>query len=200
MAFIPTPHGARIVVNWTKGGENFSYVFYATKDGFDYTAMTQLADAVDAVHNSTRKAYFAAQVTYNNTTVYDARESDGAIVTNVDGYGAGTGASELMAISLAVCVTLRTADRGRSARGRKYITGFGEGNNNNGEWSSTAAANALAYVAAIIDAIESVGWTPVIRSIQQDGQTVNPAATRAIVSYSVRSTKVTTQRRRVDRL
>lgn len=199
MAFIPTPHAARIVINWVKGTETFSYVWYATMAGYTYEQMVTLASAVAVVHNGTRKAYFASQVSYVNTTVYDARVSDGPIVTSTVNAGAGTGASELMAISLAVCVTLRTAERGRSARGRKYITGFGEGNNANGEWSASAVTNANEYVGAIREAIESAGFTPVIRSIQQDGQPINPAATRAITGSLVRNTKVATQRRRVDR-
>lgn len=199
MAFVPTPNGARVVVNWIKGTETFSYVFYATKDGFDLSAQQDLATLVDSVHNASRKAYFASQVTYLNTTVYDARESDGPIATANISNGPGTGASEALPINTSVCVTLRTAGRGRSSRGRKFVTGFGEGNNAAGEWNSTATNNALNYIAAIIAAIASAGWLPVIRSIQQDGVALTTANTRAITSTSVRNSKVATQRRRVDR-
>lgn len=199
MAFIPTPHGARIVVNYTKGTETFSYVFYATKAGFDLTAQQELADAVDLVHVSTWKANLGSQISYLNTQVYDARESDGAIVVSNDHTGPGTAATETLPLNVAVCVTLRTAGRGRSSRGRKYITGTTEGNLENGVWKSTWSAAALGYVNAIHGAIGDAGWQHVIRSIQQDKQTVNPAATRAVTSLSTRNNLVATQRRRVDR-
>jgi hypothetical protein len=199
MAFVPTPNGARIVINWLKGTETVSYVFYAVKDGYDYTAQQDLATIVDNVHDATTKALFAPQITYLNTTVYDARESDGAIAVNNTRTGPGTSGTEVGPLNVAVCVTMRTAGRGRSSRGRKYITGFSEGHLVSGEWTSQAGVNARAYVDEILAAIQSVGWLPVIRSIQQDGVHLTTAVTRAIVSTTVRSTKVATQRRRVDR-
>lgn len=199
MAFIPTPHGARIVVNYTKGTETFSLVFYATKAGYDLTAQQQLADAVDNVHNVTWKAQLGSQITYQSTQVYDARESDGAIVTSNAHTGPGTAATETLPINLAVCVTLRTAGRGRSSRGRKYVSGSTEGNIENGVWKGTWVASALGYITNIHNAIGDAGWQHVIRSIQQDKQPVNPAATRAVTFMSVRSSMVATQRRRVDR-
>lgn len=199
MAFIPTPHGARVVVNWVKGTETFSLVFYATKDGFDLAAQQALADAVDAVHTAVRLAGWAPQVSYHDTTVYDARESDGPIVTQNANTRAGTGSGEALPLNVAVCVTLRTPGRGRSSRGRKYVAGFGENSTTAGEWNSATLTNAVNYITAIDAAMTSVGWSNVIRSIQQDGQPVNPAATRAVTSMSIRSPKVATQRRRVDR-
>lgn len=199
MTFIPTPHGARIVMNWTKGTETFSYVFYATKAGFDLTAQQQLADAVDGVVNATWRANLGAQITYLNTTVYDARESDGAITVSNAHTGAGTAATETLPLNLCVCVTLRTAGRGRSSRGRKYISGLTEGAVENGVWKGTATAAVLVFVDNVHIAIGDAGWQHVIRSIQQDGQPVNPAATRAVTTLSVRNAQVATQRRRVDR-
>ena len=199
MAFIPTPDGARVVINWVKGSETFSYVYYATKAGYDQAAQQQLADAVAGVHNAALKAWFAAQVTYQNVTVYDARESDGVIVTSVLNTGPGTASQEALPINTAVCVTVRTAGRGRSSRGRKYITGFSEGHSALGEWAPAAVSSALNYVNYVHNSIVAAGWQPVIRSIQQDGVHLTIAATRAITSVSVRNSKVATQRRRVDR-
>lgn len=199
MAFIPTPHGARIVMNWAKGTETFSYVFYATKAGYDLTAQQQLADAVDLAVNSVWKAQMGSQVSYVNTTVYDARESDGPIVMQNAHAGPGTASTETLPINLAVCVTIRTAGRGRSSRGRKYVSGFTEGAITNGVWQAGQTANALNFMYAVHTAIGDAGWQHVIRSIQQDGQPVNPAATRAVTTMTVRGAMVATQRRRVDR-
>lgn len=120
------PDGVRIVINWHLGTQTYSYVLYATMPGFVTVDMAALAAAVAAVHNATVKGYFSQNVTYDNVTVYDARTVDGEIVVSTVNTGAGTQAQEAMPINTAVCVTLRTGSRGRSARGRKYITGWGK--------------------------------------------------------------------------
>lgn len=197
--FIPTPHGARAVVNWGKGTEVFSLVFYATKDGYDLAAQQALANAIDGTHTALRMAGWAPQVQYLNTTVYDARESDGPIVTALANARAGSGSGEALPLNVAVCITMRTPGRGRSARGRKYVAGFGENSTTAGEWNAATVTNAVNYIQAIIDAAAAQGWAIVIRSIRQDGAVVNPAATRAVTSIQARNNKVATQRRRVDR-
>lgn len=199
MTFIPTPNGARVVINWAKGSEQFGYVWYATRAGFDSSNLAALANAVDAVHTATVKGYFSANVSYVNTTAYDARTVDGEIVVDNSSAGAGTVGTEAMPLNTAVCVTIYTDARGRSARGRKYISGFAENAVTQGEFTQTAITNAAAYCNAIIQAMLGVGWSPVIRSTQENKQVVDPANTRAIASILVRNAKVATQRRRVDR-
>lgn len=199
MAFIPTPDAARVVINWAKGAETFSYTFYCTKPGFDFAEQQALASAINGVHNATVKGYFAPGITYVNTTVYDARVSDGAIVTNGSNTGNGTATGEPHPINVAMVVTMRTPGRGRSARGRKFITGFNEAAIVNGEYNASTQTMALAYVNALWNAMGTAGWQLVIRSIQQDKQVINPANTRGVTSIVVRNLKVATQRRRVDR-
>lgn len=199
MAFIPTPHGARAVVLWTKGTENFSYVFYATKPGFDSSDLENLAAVIDGWHTAAHMTLFSSGVTYSGTVCYDARTIDGETAAAIANTRAGGNASEVAPINTAICVTLRTTGRGRSARGRKYITGFGEGGLNAGEWTQLYRDSALAYVNGIHGAINGAGWTHVIRSIQSNNQPVNPAVVRAVDTLLVRNGKVATQRRRVDR-
>lgn len=199
MAFIPTPNAARVVINWAKGAETFSYVFYATKPGFDINDQQALADGVDSVHNAVIKGYFSANVSYVNTTVYDARTIDGEIVVDSTSAGPCTGGTEALSLNNAVCVTLRTASRGRSARGRKYITGWGENVMTLGEYTLATQNNAVAYVNAIKIAMNVANWTMVIRSIQENNQPKNPAVVRAVIALQCRNGKVATQRRRVDR-
>lgn len=199
MAFVPTPHGARIVQSLTRGTESFSYTWYATKAGYDHTALVELANLVDNVFNAGMKSNFSTGITYVGCTCYDARESDGEVVVDTGSAGPGTMTGEPLPINLAVCVTLRTAGRGRSSRGRKYISGFTESLITSGEWSATAVAAAANLCTNTIQAIQDAGWSAVIRSIQQDGVLLSTANVRAITSIMVRSNKVATQRRRVDR-
>lgn len=199
MTFIPTPHGARIVINWALGTQTYSYVFYATMDGYVFDNQVQLAANIAGAHTGTLRNMFSTGVDYKNTTVYDARELDGPIVVNTVNAGNGGVANEALPINTAVCVTLRTGARGRSARGRKYIAGWAEAAAAGGQWSAGTATNALAYVQAILAQITAAGFTPVIRSIQENGVKLTVANTRAITSSQVRNTQVATQRRRVDR-
>lgn len=199
MAFIPTPDSARLVVQWARGSETWSYVLYATLPGFNFADLQGLATAVDAWHTVAHLTLFSTGATYMGTSAYDARTSDGEIALSNANTRPGGNASEIAPINTAICVTLRSNGRGRSARGRKYITGWGEGGLVNGEYSQLYRDSALAYVTGLHTSILGEGWVHVIRSIQQDKVKLTIANTRAVVDMEVRNGKVATQRRRVDR-
>lgn len=199
MAFIPTEHCARVVVTYAKGTEEWSNVYHATKTDFVRADMEALAAAVDAIFTSTVLDTFSSDVRYQVTTVYDIRTLTGEIVFDNSHTGPGTASFDVVPINTAVVVTLRTATRGRTGRGRSYIAGYSEGGIEDGEWNATTLAQALNLVLDIKAAIESAGWTMVIRSIQTDGIENNPAVTRPVTQVAVRGGKVGTQRRRVDR-
>lgn len=199
MTFVAIPHCARVVVNWRFGTEDWANVFHATKTDYSLADQEALADAVDLSLSLMATNVFGEGVQYRNTTVYDMRSVGGAIVVNDDGTYSSTGAPAVMPTSDAVVVTLRTATRGRSGRGRVYVAGWQEGHWDNGAFNATATAHAMAYVGAVKAGIENSGFAMVIVSRQQNGVVLPTPATRPVTGYEVRSGRPGIQRRRVDR-
>lgn len=199
MTFIPTPHAVRLVLNFRIGDFAYSNVMVCTKTDYTQAEMEDLADDMDT-YLGTELAGYLNDVNYVNVTAYDIRTSSGAVYVANAAAGSGTGGSgDSVSPALCIVVTCRTAARGRSGRGRQYLAGFGENSITDGLWTSAASGGAAGYIAARKAVIENAGFTWVIRSIQQDGVIQNPAVTRAVTSYEVRSLAPGTQRRRIDR-
>lgn len=199
MTFIPTPHTARVVVRFTKGSEGYSNVFHFEKPSFTLTDMENLAAAVDAIVGGSYMSIWNNHISYVATDVYDIRTSTGQIVTESTTGAPGTVAGEGLPTNLAVVVTLRTATRGRTGRGRVYVAGFSESNLDEGVFNSGTLPQAKSYVDNVIAEGLAVGWVCGVRSIQTDGVINNPALMRPVTDTEVRSGIPGTQRRRLDR-
>lgn len=198
--FIPTPNGALAVLRFAHGGFAVSNNYWFVKAGFDQTAMQNLAGVLDALHGAGNWAgAYNTDYAYVATDIYDMREVTGQKVTVTTNARSGTVSGEILPVNLAIVVTLRTANRGRSARGRVYLTGFGETAITDGLWGQTNADFCKTYVDNIAAAATGQGWTMVIRSTQENGAVQNPAVTRAVTTTVVRSLVPGTQRRRLDR-
>lgn len=199
MTFIPTPHCARAVVGFSINSTyDFGNVLHFTKTNFVEADMLALAAAIDGEMNHLLPQ-LSSSCTYLDTTVYDIRTVGGGLVVDNSSTANGSIVDQPMAPQVAMVLTLRTATRGRSGRGRVYIGGWPENNFESLAFSAAAIAAAGAWAAALEAAINAAGWVWVIRSIQQDGVALNPAATRPVTSYEVRNNKAATQRRRQDR-
>lgn len=199
MAFIPTANCARVIIGFATGSEAFSNTFHATKAGFTSVDMSNLATALDTWMNTNWKPSWPSSMTYTGITVYDIRTSTGERVFVNTGAGAGAVAGSMLPNNVAGVVTLRTAERGRSARGRVYVAGLREEDIDAGALNAGAETRCESYVGSVRATILAQGWSMVIRSIQQDGQVLDEANTRVVTAYEMRSPKPGTQRRRIDR-
>lgn len=65
--------------------------------------------------------------------------------------GQGEIADDVMPPNDSLCVTLRTAVKGRTGRGRLYLNGYTEGSANGGYWESAAQANANDIALALLN-------------------------------------------------
>jgi len=109
------------------------------------------------------------------------------------GTGSGVGAPQ----QASIMASLRTANRGRSYRGRTYFYGMLASQvNNTASWNPTAIGAFLSAFATVIGDMVSAGWTPVIVSKVQNGVTLSAGVTTPIQTISV-DTGIKTQRRRL---
>ena len=120
---------------------------------------------------------------------------------------AGAGAGDLLPLSAAACVTVRTTLSGKSFRGRMYITGFTESQNDStGRILTAANTAAQTFVNAISVNLASNGLSFAVLSFARD-QVIIPQKTiaakagfaTAASSFQVRNTKWESQRRRTGR-
>lgn len=199
MAFVPTPNCARVVINFIQGTSTYSNVLHFTKDAFTGGDMNILANAVDQAVADAHLPNITANSVYVGVRVYDIRTSTGAVVFNNDNTGGGAAAGDPAPLNSAVVITLRTNTRGRTGRGRMYVAGFADAELSGFTWSTNAQQAANNYLTEIRDSAALLGWIHVIRSTQTDGVLLNPAVTREVVSFDIRSGITGTQRRRLDR-
>jgi hypothetical protein len=200
MTFIPTPNAARVVIQYHRGTEEFSNVLHFAKTDFTSGDLDNLASAIDLWVGDTFMINITQDVTYDATTAYDIRTSTGEVRVLNDSATNGSAMGDVLPLNVALCITLYTASRGRSGRGRVYLAGLDEGHITDGYFTASATQLGLDYVNGIMGVALGVGWTLVIRSVQQDGVPLTTAVTRPVTTVAVRDNKVATQRRRVDRI
>lgn len=199
MAFIAVPDGCRAVIRNALGSEEWSIRLHFTKSSFVKADMEDLADRLDTQWAGVWKARMDTNANYIGVTCYDVRTSTGEVVQNTDNAGAGGAAGDSLPLNVACVVTLRTASRGRSARGRVYMSGFLETDVTDGVFTAAAQTAAYNQINNIKTNAALGGWTLVIASFQLDGVVQDPANTYPVTSMEVRNGVAATQRRRVDR-
>lgn len=108
--------------------------------------------------NSAHNANVSTTVTLVNIGLRDIRTANTAEFLDSGGPVAGILASELLPPQVALCITLRTAQAGRSFRGRVYLCGYAEGDNTIGGVVIPATlAPSVAFIVAIQAALVANG-------------------------------------------
>lgn len=199
MAFIMVPDGALGVVTWQVGTESFSNTLGFVMPSFTLTDQEALASTLDASWGDAIRAYQSTDCFYVGTTVYDMRSSSAPIVLDNTHAAAGLTGGEALPVGLSLVLTHYTAKRGRTGRGRTYLSGFTEGQLEDGEWATLLATNVETTFATLKSQLQAVGWTPVVISRQENGVPRSVAVTTPIIQSAVRNNRPGYQRRRTDR-
>lgn len=201
MAFIEVPQCVMATVNFVHGTQAFSNTFWFQKASFNDADILQLATDIDDYFATDGGLdLFSFDVSYVQTKVYDMRSETGGAVTVATGAGPGTVNEEVESIGLSVVVTLYTAARGRTARGRIYVAGFPSGWCDSGAWDANAKTNAVNYCGGVMGKANLTGFDNVVVSRYLDGAPRSGGGIyRPITSMVVRKDAPGFQRRRVDR-
>ena len=142
------PNTAQIKLNWslTDGriAHNFLYANYTGSPAFTNTIAQQVYAALIAGAGWTGMAAFIASTTsLTGVSLLDIRSSAGHEFNSTGAAAPGTAAGVALPDEVAICVTLGTANRGPSGRGRIYLPG----------WASGAAGTSGTINAATVSAI-----------------------------------------------
>lgn len=200
MAFQAVPNAAKAVVRFGYGLQVWTNSLWFTQSAFTTEDLEALAAAVDAGWGAGLLDVMSDQCNYLGTQVYDMRTVDGEIALDSDSAAAGhihTG--DALPLSACEVLTLYTLNRGRSGRGRLYISGMAESQWAAGVFDVPSETNIEAAYVATLSAAYSAGWASVIVSRQLNGVPRTTPLTQAVTSWDVRNRVPGSQRRRVQR-
>jgi len=198
MAFQAVPNGVEVVFNATQNTIPIVNVYHVKTPGaVTDTALIEVSAAFFDWWQDHMQASQHTSYVLNSIVATDISVANGHQVTTVlTSDNAGTAGNSAAAANAAAVLSWRTANIGRSFRGRTYVGGVPQDGLLNAQALTTAAATSYATAgAALIDALEAAGYVLSVLSRFAAGvQRVTGLLTQII--EVVVDTKVDSQRRR----
>lgn len=151
------PNAAQMRLIWATGGQLYALNVMGVVNSGSVAITQALTNTIgaaikSALTSSGLGAQIAPAITLANVGLRDIRTANTAEFIDTGGAVAGTAAQDILPPQTAFCVTLRTAQAGRSFRGRVYLTGFSEGANTAGG-TMVLGTPPVAFVAAVQSAL-----------------------------------------------
>lgn len=199
MAFIPVPNGVSLCFHFTGAAQNWQFCLTLRKSAGEPldTDLQQATADGHAWWTSTLKALVSTGVSLASIVAQDLTEEGGQQYQDTIGE-AGTMSGSSVPLNACAVISARTARRGRSFRGRNYLSGLTDailGSSMNAITSGHASALAGAW-ASLRGTLDGHGLDHVIASKQHNGQVVSPADVNEVTAYVV-DTLIDSQRRRL---
>jgi len=201
MAFIPFNDGVRAVISQGLSGSTpWSNTLWFLHSGGapSVTDLENLADALVSWWTLQVNDYQSSSVLLNQIEVYDMSAENGPVITTTSG-AAGSQSGELISPANCAVIKFGTNFRGRSARGRNFVSGFVESQAvYNGIDSTTLNGLETAY--GLLPSYASPeGFLHVVASFFLNGAARSEALAQLVTSYTVRSAIFGSQRLRNQR-
>jgi len=166
MAFQSVPNAAELVIQATSSSKQMVNVLgFVKAGGYNALDIANLADAADAVVQSDYLPLIHGNVHYDGCLARGLENANDFVSLVTAGAGNGTATGDLLPTNVTLCVTMRSALSGRSARGRFYALPTGASNQAGVNLFSSTYGNALeAFLVALETAAAAQGWTHCIIS------------------------------------
>lgn len=210
---IVIPNCVQVRLIWTLPGGRTAYnVLHGTVAG-GFTATSAVAEtvftAVKAAAGWTSwKANVNSGISLAGLDLRDLRTANQPIVASTSAAAAGTGAGVALPPGDALCVSLRTANAGRSFRGRVYLPGLDStALAAGGVAAAGTVTNSAAFVTAVQTSLASSSITLAIAQPQREAYTSPNGTFHAarspgaaiVTSIVTRNNVIDHQRRRAGR-
>jgi len=196
MTFIDWPEGVKVAFNWNGPQGPWANVIAFTKPTFDEAQQLVLANAMMTATQTAYRLLLADSVTLENVTVTDMRVQGAPLVQSTAAALDGIDDGEQVNPSLSCIVTLRTAQRGRSFRGRMYLGGFAETWLVEGLWHADVMTGVVVQANLWKAFGLTEGWTQVVASEQYNHVVLPHATLTPVIGWVARSNIPGHQRRR----
>lgn len=200
MAFIPAPQTIQAEMRFLASTQKVENVLYfQASAGVTPALMTTLGNALVTWWNANLKTHVSTAVSLNEVYLTDLSTETSPTVSYVTGLpSAGGNASESMPFNVSLCISFRTANRGRSGRGRNYAIGLTEGDvAGNSVLSGFTTPLTTAYTALIGAGtfVAGLQFCVVSRRFHKADRTI--ALVQPVTSVVLVDTVVDSQRRRL---
>jgi len=198
MAFIPWPNGVKLCFEFATAGSIWQTCFSVRKSAGppEDTDLAQIADDGVASWTSTLKGWLTEDTLLGAVRATDmTAEGAPQHVNAVNETGTLTGAGA--PLNACAVISGRTAKRGRSYRGRNYISGLLYSDFTNPVTLGSGLMTSLAaWATGLQSALDAHGYDMVVASQQHNGAPTSPAELNEVLAFVVDS-KSDSQRRRL---
>lgn len=199
MAFIPVPNTARVSVRATLFGQSIINVLWVRGPGpLSAAGLLNAATLIRNGYDANILPELSQDIAYQDVTARAMDTDSGPQVVLPWGEGnLGGEPSASMSGNVAFCITHRTANIGRSYRGRTYLAGLPESmvaNNNLDSAMASALADGFDTLRA---GLLTANLTLCVVSLYSGGAPRAAGVATAITESLARDTRVDTQRRRL---
>lgn len=198
MAFIPTPGGVRVVLTHQMGLLSWNNILHTeTSPGASAEDLEFIAEQFYTAWGDTILPGLANAVTLASASAYSLDSASAPIGTYVPEVPVVGGiAGDPLPPQAAVVVTLRTANRGRSGRGRIYISGFSEGDSTGSQINVPRAATIQTGMTAFRAALAAQLIPLSVLSQYTAGAPRAAGLLQTVTAHDVRNNTFGSQRRR----
>jgi len=198
LAFIPTPNGVSLCFHFDQSNQNWQFCLTLRKSSGAPTPtdLANVSSAGEAWWTSDLDALLDASATLDDVISTDIT-AQGAPQDIEDVGTPGTNGGTEIGINTAICVSQRTAKRGRSYRGRAYVSGLNTSHVlNSAQMDATNAAAFASAFTGLASDLDVLGFDVVVASKQHNGVVTNPAEVNEVIAYIV-DQNFDSQRRRL---
>lgn len=198
MSFIPWPNGVQLCFDFLSSGQSWQ-VCIALRKSAGAPTTTDLQDIADAAANwwnTSMKNNIENSSTLTQTRATDMTAEGGPVRYHLSGV-AGAIAGTDLPLSAALVTSMRTEKRGRSYRGRVYMSGHPQSIlTNQVDVGAGPAANLTTSWLALQTTLDALGFDTVVVSRQHNGVVTNPAELNEVVQM-ITDLHLDSQRRRL---
>lgn len=181
MTFVPFPNTVSLTHRFTWNSQEVSFGIHLSRAGYTPANAQLLADDAGASWLLELATQQVDKLVADVVTVQDLSEQGAPNYENPDVIGeTGEILSDGVPNNTSLLISHRTADTGRSARGRTYMPGMNEGSVEDGLPTNAALIAWSSIWAAYIVDVEFQGWTFVVAQRMEDGVPLGTGVTREV--------------------
>lgn len=196
MAFTIFVDGAKLCVEFSWNLVAVTTCLHFKKTSASPTDYQELADTMAAEWAAEMQPLLTTEILMGEVVAYDLNEEFAPKYISLDEVGTpGTSSSDSVPNNTAVLVSHRTAQTGRSGRGRNYVPGLSEVAESDGLLVAATRDNLLTAWGTMITNVALTGWEFQVAQRWSDGVQLETGVMRPVVTEII-LLELATQRRR----
>jgi hypothetical protein len=199
MAFIPVLDCIRYTLVWLSPLQRFTNNFWTYGPEAADQDLIDLGNQVLTYFDTYFDTYVSEDVSLDEVQAIRWDEQGLPIFVSSGAAKPGLSSGEMFDLSLAIGLTVRTALRGRSYRGRMFFSGGTETHSADGLWDGAMGTALVTWWEAVMAAAPPLAQTMVVVSRQHNNVVLEEGTYTPVTGFEVRSLYPVHQRLRTPR-